>query len=107
MTAWLAVLLAGAGSYAFRLGAVALLDRFALPGWFDRVSALILPAVFAALAAGSLAAPAVEGARTAVPVLAGAVVTAAVARRRSAATGVLAGMSALCAAQLLLATLGS
>lgn len=105
MTAWLAVLLAGAGSYAFRLGAVVVIDRFALPAWFDRVSALVMPAVFAALAAGALAAPVDRGATTALPVLAGAIVTAAVARRQSAATAVIAGISVLCAVQAIVAAL--
>lgn len=96
MSAWLAVVLAGAGSYAFRLGAVVVINRYALPAWFDRVSALIMPAVFSALAIGALAESAGEGTTAAAPVLAGAVVTAAVARKRSAATAVLVGMSVLC-----------
>jgi branched-subunit amino acid transport protein len=100
MSAWLAVLLAGIGSYAFRLGAVVVIDRFALPPWFDRVSALVMPAVFAGLAAGSLAASADDGARTALSVMSGALVTVAVARQRSAATAVLAGMVVLCAVRL-------
>jgi branched-subunit amino acid transport protein len=105
MTALLAVLLAGAGSFAFRLGAVVVIDRFWLPAWFDRVSAFIMPAVFAALAAGALAVPVEEGASTAAPVLIGATVTAAVARRRSVAAAVLAGMAVLCAVQVLVGSL--
>jgi branched-subunit amino acid transport protein len=106
MSAWLAVVLAGVGSYAFRMGAVVVIDRFALPAWFDRVSALVMPAVFAGLAAGSLAASADDGARTVLSVMSGAVVTVAVARKRSAATAVLAGMVVLCAVRLV-AALGS
>jgi branched-subunit amino acid transport protein len=101
MNAWLAVLLAGVGSFAFRVGAVLVIDRLTVPDWFDRVSKLVTPAVFAGLAAGSLAAPLTEGTGTAVPVLAGAVATVAVAVRRTAATAVLAGMSVLVAVQLL------
>ena len=103
MSALLAVLLAGAGSYAFRLGAVVVIDRYSLPAWFDRMSAFVMPAVFVALAVGSMAAPVGDGAATAMPVVTGALVTAFVARRRSAATAVLAGMSVLCALHALVA----
>jgi branched-subunit amino acid transport protein len=103
VTALLVVLAAGAGSYAFRVGAVVVIDRFSLPSWFDRMSAFIMPAVFAALAVGSLAAPVDEGMATATPVLAGGFTTAAIARRRSAATAMVAGMSVLCAVRALVA----
>jgi branched-subunit amino acid transport protein len=107
VNAWLAVLAAGIGSYAFRLGAVVVIDRFELPDWFDRVSAHVMPAVFAGLAAASLAVPMSDGGRTAMPVFAGAIVTVAVARKRSAATAVFAGMVVLCTVQLAGAALGS
>lgn len=100
MSAWLAVLLAGIGSYVFRVGAVVVIDRFELPDWFDRLSAHVMPAVFAGLAASSLAVPIGEGSRTALPVVAGAIVTVAVARNRSAASAVLAGMIVLGTLQL-------
>lgn len=57
MNAWVAVAGAGAGSYLFRLSLVVLLGRVEPPSWLSRVSALVMPAAFAALAA-----PAVVGA---------------------------------------------
>lgn len=101
MNAWFAIVLAGLGSYAFRIGAVLVIDRFTVPDWFDRVSKLVTPAVFAGLAAGSLASPIAEGAGAAVPVLAGSVATVAVAHRRTAATAVATGMTVLVAVQLI------
>lgn len=105
MSGWLAVLLAGAGSYLFRVGAVVVIDRVTMPAWFDRVSVLVVPAVFAALTAGSLATTITQGAPTAVPVLLGAATTVAIARKRSAAAAVVGGMCVLCAAQLATVTL--
>jgi branched-subunit amino acid transport protein len=107
MNALLAVLLAGLGSYLFRVGAVVAIDRFAVPDWFDRVSALVPPAVFAGLAATSLAGPIDAGVGTAVPVIAGATATVIVAGRRSAATAVFVGMLVLSAAQMVGAALGT
>jgi branched-subunit amino acid transport protein len=100
MTAWTAVVLAGLGSFGLRFGVVAVIDRFALPTWFERVSALVMPAAFAGLTAVALATPVTSAWPTAVPVLAAAATTVAVARIRSAAWAVAAGMSTLWLAQL-------
>ena len=99
MNAWIAVLIAGIGSYASRVGMIVVIDRFTLPTWFERVSSYVMPAVFAGLAAASLAAPLADGTRAAMPVLAGAAATVVVARVRSAAVAVLAGMTVLWAMQ--------
>lgn len=107
MSALLAVLIAGLGSYVFRVGAVVVIDRFTVPAWFDRVSALVTPAVFAGLAATSLTAPIGAGAGTALPVIIGATATVAVAGRRSAATAVFVGMIVLSATKALVAALGT
>lgn len=95
MTAWVAVVLAGIGSFALRVGVVSVIDRCTLPPWFERMSALVMPAAFAALTAVALAPPVASGAPTALPVVAAAIATAAVARVRSAAWAVAAGMTAL------------
>jgi branched-subunit amino acid transport protein len=100
MTAWLAVALAGLGSFGLRIGVVAVIDRFTLPSWFERMSALVMPAAFAGLSAVALATPVATDLPAAVPVLAGAVTTVIVARVRSAAWAVAAGMSALWLADL-------
>lgn len=100
MTAWLAVVLAGLGSFGLRYGVVAIIDRFTLPAWFERMSALVMPAAFAALTAVALATPFTSALPTALPVLAAAATTVAVARVRSPAWAVGAGMSALWLAEL-------
>ncbi|MFW5899000.1 MAG: AzlD domain-containing protein [Jiangellaceae bacterium] len=51
MTAWLVVLLAGLGSYLFRISMVVLANRVTLPETVMRASAFVAPAAFAALAA--------------------------------------------------------
>lgn len=100
MNAWLAVVVAGLGSFALRFGIVSIIDRYSLTTWFERVSALVMPAAFAALTAVALARPFTSGVPTALPVLAAAALTTAVARARSAAWAVAAGMSALWLAEL-------
>ena len=95
MNAWLAVLAAGLGSYALRVGVVVLIDRYEIPPWFERMSTFVMPAAFAGLTAGALAVPIASDAATALPVLAGAGATVAVARIRSVSWAVMAGMSAL------------
>jgi branched-subunit amino acid transport protein len=99
MNAWIAVLIAGCGSYAFRFGVIVVIDRFTLPTWFERVSSYVMPAVFAGLAGASFAVPLADGIGSAMPVLAGATATLVVARIRSAALAVLAGMTVLWAVQ--------
>lgn len=95
MTAWLAVVLAGLGSFGLRFGVVSVIDRFELPAWFERVSGLVMPAAFAGLTAVALAPPFTSAVPTALPVVAAATATVAVARVRSAAWAVAAGMAAL------------
>jgi branched-subunit amino acid transport protein len=57
MTAWLVVLGAGVGSYALRISMVAALGRREPPAWLTRVSTLVMPAAFAALAAPAVLVP--------------------------------------------------
>ena len=95
MTAWVAVVLAGLGSFGLRFGVVSIIDRFSLPPTFERLSALVMPAAFAGLTAVALAAPFTGSLTTALPVLTAAAATIAVARLRSPAWAVAAGMSAL------------
>jgi branched-subunit amino acid transport protein len=78
-----------------RFGVVSVIDRFTLPSWLEQMSALVMPAAFAGLAVIALTAPATSALPTALPVLTGAAVTVAVARARSAAWAVGAGMPAL------------
>lgn len=100
MTAWLSVVLAGLGSFGLRFGVVSIIDRFTLPAWFERLSALVMPAAFAGLTAVALATPFTSAMPTALPVLAAAVTTVTVARVRSPAWAVGAGMSTLWLAEL-------
>jgi branched-subunit amino acid transport protein len=100
MTAWLAVALAGLGSFGLRFGVVSIIDRFTLPPSFERVSALVMPAAFAGLAAVALATPITSAVPAALPVIGAAAVTIAIARVRSAAWAVGSGMSALWLAEL-------
>lgn len=99
MSAWAAVLLAGAGTFAFRLSMIMVVDRLVLPQWFERASGYVMPAVFAALVATSLhgvAGDAMAGhLATSAPVMAGVAATSVVARRRSAAAAVLTGMTVM------------
>ena len=95
MTAWVAVMLAGLGSFGLRFGVVSIIDRFTLPSTFERLSALVMPAAFAGLTAVALAAPLTGSLPTALPILAAASATVVVARLRSPAWAVAAGMSAL------------
>ena len=97
MSAWVAVLLAGAGSYALRICAVVALARFTPPPWVGRASMYVMPAAFAALAASALAQPMAAGAWKGLPLLLAALATIAVARRSSASRAVLAGMAVLAA----------
>lgn len=104
MNAWLAVALAGIGSFVFRAAIVLLVGRVTIPAWFERVSGYVTPAVFASLAAGGLLEPLTRDAGAAAPVLAGAAVTVVVARR-SAAMAAAAGMTTLWATTAVAAVL--
>jgi branched-subunit amino acid transport protein len=56
MSVWLAILVAGLGSYLFRISMVVLADRVTMPALLERASTFVAPAAFAALAAGGIAA---------------------------------------------------
>ena len=95
MTAWFVVLAAGAGCLAFRLSFVVLLARTDPPAQLQRLAGFVMPAAFAALAAGALATAARSGGVDAGGPIAAAVVTAFVARRHCAPHALLAGMAVL------------
>ena len=99
MNAWIAVVVAGLGSFCFRFAVVAVIDRWTVPAWFEHCSRYVSPASFAALAAGALLVP--QGGAGPDPVLpAAAVVTVVCARRWNASVAVVAGMLAIWTAHL-------
>jgi branched-subunit amino acid transport protein len=99
VSTWAAVLLAGLGSYCFRFGVVAMIDRWNVPAWHERSSRYVMPASFAGLAAGALLAR--HGGTGPDPtLLVAAVATAVVTRRWSPSVGVGAGMVVIWVAQL-------
>jgi branched-subunit amino acid transport protein len=97
MNAWLAILVAGLGSYLFRISVVAMADRIAMPASMERATELIAPGSFAALAATGVVTTCVGIAPVeALPPLAAvAVAVAAVVRTGSSYAAVLAGMPTL------------
>jgi branched-subunit amino acid transport protein len=92
MSAWAAVLLAGVGSYLFRVTLVLVADRVTLPAWFECASAHVMPAAFAALVVLALAEPLAQADPLVWPALLGTVVTGWIAARRSAGLAVLGGL---------------
>ena len=102
MTAVVAVVLAGIGTFAFRFGVAAVVDRITLPVWFERASANIMPACFAGLASVALLGHASRGAAEAIPLAAAAVVTVAVARTKPAHLAMFSGLGLLWSTQLAL-----
>ncbi|HEU4544217.1 MAG TPA: AzlD domain-containing protein [Jiangellaceae bacterium] len=98
MTAWIVILLAGLGSYLFRISMVVLTNRVALPAKVEQASEFVAPAAFAALAATGIAAASVQAGDVAqaIPLLA-AVAVAIVAVRLTGRSyvAVLAGMPTL------------
>lgn len=97
MTAFIVIVLAGLGSYLFRISMIVLAERMRLPEPLERASAFVAPAAFAALAATGVAAASLGAdVATAVPPLGAVVVAAAAVRmtRRSYAAP-LAGMPVL------------
>lgn len=97
MTAWLVVLLAGLGSYLFRISMVVLANRVTLPEKVMRASAFVAPAAFAALAATGVTAGIVglDLARALPPLAAVAVAVAVVRRTGRPYVAVIAGMPTL------------
>lgn len=105
MTAWIVVLVVGAGSYLFRLSMIVAADRIRLPAQFDHAAAFVAPAAFAALATTSVVHTVLRsaGVATAIPPLAAvAVAVVAVRLSRSAYAAVLAGMPTLWVTSVLL-----
>ena len=98
MTAWIVILLAGLGSYLFRISMVVLAERVTLPAKLEQASGFVAPAAFAALAATGIAVASTQAGDVslAVPVLV-AVAVAIVAVRLTGRSyvAVLAGMPAL------------
>lgn len=97
MTAWLVVLLAGLGTYLFRISMVVLADRVTLPEKLTRATAFVAPAAFAALAATGVTASVVGlDLAGALPPLAAVVIAVAAVRRTGRPyLAVVAGMPTL------------
>ena len=98
MTAWIVVLLAGLGSYLFRISMVMLAERVRLPARLEQASAFVAPVAFAALAVTSVASTSLQAAdRVAAAVLLVAVSGAVIAVRVTGRpyVAVLVGMPAL------------
>ncbi len=55
MTPWIVILLAGLGSYLFRISMIVLTERVALPAKLEQASGFVAPAAFAAIAATGVA----------------------------------------------------
>ena len=91
MSVWVAILLAGLGTFLLRMLPVALLGRFPAPGWLDRAGILVAPVAFAAMAASAVTAGATTGAATTARL--GAVAVAY--RTRSTAATLVTGMATL------------
>jgi branched-subunit amino acid transport protein len=94
MTAFVVVLLAGLGSYLFRISMIVLAERIELPDVLEKASAFVAPAAFAALAATGVVAASrgadLTAALAPLGAVAGAVVAVRLTRRPYAAP--LAGM---------------
>lgn len=99
MSVWIAVLLAGAGCLALRVGIVTLVDRRPLPAWFEPATAFVIPGSLAGLCAVVLIAPITSGGAGS-PVVVAAATTALVARRRSSAVALACGMAVIWVAGL-------
>ena len=107
MTAWFVILLAGLGSYLFRISMIVLADRIALPAKVEQASEFVAPAAFAALAATGIAVASTQAGTVvqAAPLLA-AVAVAIVAVRLTGRSylAVLAGMPTLWLLTVVVAT---
>jgi len=94
-TAWLSVLIAGVGCYLLRISMVALLDGRQPSAATTRLAVYVMPAAFAALAAGGLLHAAETGADDSVIAVVGAAVTMFVAvRTKNSNTALIAGLAA-------------
>lgn len=96
MTAWTVILLAGLGSYLFRISMVLLAERVPLPATVERASGFVAPAAFAALAATGIATATGTDLTQAVPLLAAAAVAVIAVRHTGRPyLAVVAGMPTL------------
>ena len=95
MRIWVAVLLAGIGTFVFRFGVAAIVERITLPQWFERASSNVMPACFAGLASVALLHHGSGGPSAAVPLSAAAMLTVVVARSRPAHVAMLSGLALL------------
>jgi len=104
MNVWLVVVLAGVGSYLFRISLVMLADRVTMPQRLERTSVFVAPVAFAVLAVGGITASTmgVELVVVLPPVVAAAAAIAAALLTRSASAAVLAGMPTLWIVSLML-----
>ena len=95
MSAWVAVIAAGAGCYALRLSMLVVLGAREPSADTVRRAGYVMPAAFASLAAAALMSTADAGSAHATAPAVGAVVTATVAARTSSSTfALLAGLAA-------------
>ena len=96
MNAWTVVVLAGLGSFAFRLSIVAFIDHIAAPEGLERLATFVMPAAFAGIAAAALAHPIGAGGTEALAPMVAVVTTAIVSGRgHSIHLAFLAGLGAL------------
>ena len=95
MSVWIAIVLAGLGSYLLRMLPVALLGRLPTPAWLDRAGVLVAPVAFAALAATAVAGGAGIGTGVLAKLVAVTVAAGVAHRTRSTAATLVVGMAAL------------
>jgi branched-subunit amino acid transport protein len=95
MSVWIAIVVAGVGSYLLRMLPVALLGLVRTPAWLDRAGVLVAPVAFAALAATAVAGGAGTGAGVLARLVAVTVAAGVAHRTRSTAATLVAGMAAL------------
>ena len=93
MNAWSVIVLAGVGSYLFRVSMLVLVARTGVPDVVARAAALAVPVAFAGLAAAALANHTADAGTGAVPALVGVAAGIAAVRRTGAAqAAILVGM---------------
>lgn len=105
MTPWIVIIIAGTGTFLFRISLVAVFSGRDAPPWLERSAGYVVPTAFAALAAISLSVPAGGGLGEAAPPLIAAAVTATVALRSTAPTALAAGLPALWISSALLTSM--
>ena len=95
MSVWIAIVVAGVGSYLLRMLPVALLGLFRTPAWLDRAGVLVAPVAFAALAATAVAGGTGTGTGVLARLVAVTVAAGVAHRTRSTAATLVVGMAAL------------